>query len=98
MHYKFRSSALLLAAGVILGGCASTQTMPVPLGDGAKGTLIDCSDWRLGVSDCLEAANERCDGDYEVIASTGEQWQAHTGVTGLLADLDRAMIIRCADE
>ena len=93
-----RTTALVLTAGLMLGGCASTETTPVPLGDGAKGTLIDCSDWRLGVRDCIEAANERCDEDYEVIASTAEQWRSGTGVTGLLADLDRAMIIRCADE
>ena len=97
MH-AIRTSALLLAAGVILGGCASTESTRVSLGDGAEGTLIDCSGWRLGVSDCIEAANERCDGGYEVIASTGEQWRSGAGVTGLLADLDRAIIIRCADE
>ncbi|MCG5539491.1 hypothetical protein [Halorhodospira sp. 9622] len=98
MQQKMRTGALVLAAGWMLGGCAGTETTPVPLGDGAEGTLIDCSGWRLGVSDCIEAANERCDGEYQVLASTAEQWQARTGVTGLLSDLDRAMIIRCADE
>ncbi|MBK5935780.1 hypothetical protein [Halorhodospira halophila] len=98
MKQKVRTSAFILGAGLILGGCASTETTTVSFGDGAEGTLIDCSGWRLGVSDCIEVANERCEGDYEVIASTAEQWQARTGVTGLLADLDRAMIVRCADE
>ncbi|MBK5935895.1 hypothetical protein [Halorhodospira halophila] len=98
MQQKICTSVFILGAGLILGGCAGTEKTPVSLGDGAEGTLIDCSGWHLGVRDCIEVANERCDGDYEVIASTAEQWQARTGVTGLLADLDRAMIIRCADE
>lgn len=87
------AAGLVLAAG--LGGCASPSSAPMSLADGEQGHLVDCSGFRLAAKDCVEQANELCDGDYEIIASTG-QWHAGA-VEGVLDSVDRGMIIRCRE-
>lgn len=82
---------------MLLAGCAGTQVTPISLGDGRQGHVVDCSRFDQSMSDCLAAANEQCDGNYEILATTG-QWTQSPGPAMVLEKMDRAMLIRCEDE
>ena len=91
-----------LVAGAVslgaLGGCASPGTTPVSLGAEGSGHLITCEGFRLSAADCIEAANEVCADDYDVLATTGEWYRGGSAVTGLLDHVDRGMVIQCRGE
>ncbi|MCG5530551.1 YgdI/YgdR family lipoprotein [Halorhodospira halochloris] len=99
LRMAYPAQALLLsicAALAVISGCASPSATPVSLDDGQRGHLIVCDGMRLSAIDCIKQANEQCDNDYEVIATTGE-WPEGQGVAGVLKHFDRAMVISCLD-
>lgn len=88
--------AILLLSAWLLGGCASPSSTPISLGEQGQGQLIDCGGFGLSARDCVEMANEVCESDYEVVASSG-QWHSGAGVASVLKDMERGMVIRCLD-
>ena len=83
-------------ATLTLGGCAtSPEVTELSLAEGESGQLIDCGGFRQSMNDCIAAANAACDGDYEVLGSTGRKWGDHSGDAALLNAYDQAMVVRC---
>ncbi|MCG5495847.1 hypothetical protein [Ectothiorhodospira variabilis] len=81
---------------IALAGCAGAHITPISLGDGGQGDVVDCSRFDQSMSACLVAANEQCDGRYEILATTG-QWNRSAGAASVLESLDRGLLIRCED-
>ncbi|MBK1735067.1 hypothetical protein CKO15_07165 [Halorhodospira abdelmalekii] len=101
-----RRGLALLGGGLLvtlLSGCATPNATPISL-DGGKeqGQVVECSGWtwrgRLAMSDCIIKANEVCPGGYDVKATTlTDRWHKPTGAAEVLEDMNRAMLIRCAE-
>lgn len=91
------SLAAMLSAGVVLAGCAGTHVTPISLGDGKQAHVVECSRFDQTMRDCVVAANEQCDGDYEILATTTKQWHQSSGAASVLESLDRALLIRCEE-
>ncbi|MCG5526602.1 hypothetical protein LRB11_16995 [Ectothiorhodospira haloalkaliphila] len=86
----------LLAASMAFVGCAGTHVTPVSLDEGGQGHVVDCSRFDQSMRDCVAAANDLCDGDYEILATTA-QWNQARGAASVLESLDRALLIRCEE-
>lgn len=89
--------ALLMAATLILSGCAMSSKTYTP--DGREGYSIDCSGTALSWGKCLEKAGALCGArGYEVLERSGDAGgMTSAGQYGLFSSsvLTRTMLITC---
>lgn len=96
-RWALASTALFAGALLGLGGCAgSPQVTPMSLADGSAGQVVDCDGFRQSMNDCIEAANEVCDGDYELLAST-QGYGQYSGDAAVLGAYEQALLVRCSE-